>query len=426
MARSELGSIQHISVESLSNSWREAGRGWGHSLHTLAPYVGGFPPALAHYFIKRFSAPGDAVYDPFCGGGTVPLEACLTDRRGWGSDAFRYATTVTSAKVAPQQTRAVEQALTEIGAEAASLDIENIDADTDRVGVFYSDYTLGQLVRYREVLRHREGEMATYLNALICAILHGPSEMFLSVPTKDTYASTPGAIENQIEERGLVSPVRDIEPSVLRKHQLVTADPIERPFDARVEQADARSMPVPEDSVDLLLTSPPYLKVLDYTWNNWVRLWWLGADRQDERDKLDLTEHVGRYTAFMQAVGAEIERVLAPGGTAVIVVGDVKKARKSGTEVVSTAHLLAKEWAETTGLHIDHIIDDAYELENRGYAVFNQLKYEYSEGDTEDKAGTPIDRCLVVTNREADLPESPEINWDLRGYTGQQALSEWS
>jgi DNA modification methylase len=57
----------------LQSTWKEAPRGWGHSLHRLSPYIGGFPPALAHYFIRRFSDVGDTVLDPFSGGGTTPL-----------------------------------------------------------------------------------------------------------------------------------------------------------------------------------------------------------------------------------------------------------------------------------------------------------------------------------------------------------------
>jgi hypothetical protein len=68
----------------LESTWKDASQRWGHSLHRLAPYVGGFPPSLAHYFIRRFSDEGDTVLDPFCGGGTTPLEAALQKRNGGG------------------------------------------------------------------------------------------------------------------------------------------------------------------------------------------------------------------------------------------------------------------------------------------------------------------------------------------------------
>ncbi|WP_216824784.1 DNA methyltransferase [Salinigranum rubrum] len=66
--REAVGDFESIDTESLPGTWREAPRTWGNPLHKLAPYVGGFPPALAHYFIDRYSEPGDTVLDPFCGG----------------------------------------------------------------------------------------------------------------------------------------------------------------------------------------------------------------------------------------------------------------------------------------------------------------------------------------------------------------------
>lgn len=46
-----------------------------HKIHRMMSRVGGFPPALARYFIARFSNVGDVVLDPFCGKGTALFEA---------------------------------------------------------------------------------------------------------------------------------------------------------------------------------------------------------------------------------------------------------------------------------------------------------------------------------------------------------------
>ena len=53
--------------------WHGVSPRWGHSMHAMCSYHGMFPAKLVHYFIQRFSEPGDLVLDPFSGRGTVPL-----------------------------------------------------------------------------------------------------------------------------------------------------------------------------------------------------------------------------------------------------------------------------------------------------------------------------------------------------------------
>ena len=45
-----------------------------------------FPPALPHYFIRRFTQTGDVVLDPFSGRGTTAVEAMAQGRIGIGND----------------------------------------------------------------------------------------------------------------------------------------------------------------------------------------------------------------------------------------------------------------------------------------------------------------------------------------------------
>jgi hypothetical protein len=138
----------------LPSSWKTAGRGWGHGLHKLSPYVGGFPAQLARFFVLNLTDPGDTVHDPFAGGGTSALEALLCDRDAVATDAFEYAYVVSHAKANPMAYDAFEEYLAAKLAEAARLDAEPA-LDNDDVRVFFSDHTLGQLVRLRAVLATR-------------------------------------------------------------------------------------------------------------------------------------------------------------------------------------------------------------------------------------------------------------------------------
>jgi len=154
------------------------------------------------------------------------------------------------------------------------------------------------------------------------------------------------------------------------------------------------------------------MRVLDYTWNNWIRLWWLGEDRKEERNNLDLTSDVAKYRAFMRDCIEEMYRVLREDGVAVIVVGDVKKNLTAGPRTLNTAGHIAKEALDHTDFDVHEVIEDDYNVDNRGYVVFNQLKYDYEKNDKEEKAKVPIDRCLILKKGDPDLPDEVDIDWD--------------
>jgi hypothetical protein len=79
-------SVKRFSIPINSGSFWNSRQREGHSLHEIS-YRACFKPALAGYFIERFTRPGDVVFDPFMGRGTTPLEAALRGRVAAGSDA---------------------------------------------------------------------------------------------------------------------------------------------------------------------------------------------------------------------------------------------------------------------------------------------------------------------------------------------------
>ena len=385
-----------------------APRGWGNNLHKLAPYLGGYPPALAHFFISRYSDPGAVIYDPFSGGGTTVLEALLMGREAIGNDAFPYAYVLSSAKARPMTPAAFSRYLKDKLGEAETQPRNLSLLDNEDMLVFFSERTLDEILRLRAVVREDMTPEALFLKAVICGVLHGPSKMFLSLPMKDTTSSTTNYIRNYVAKHRLVRPERSIYESAMNKIARSMDDGLPDHF-GTVHFGDARHGPVPDRSVDLVVTSPPYLSVLDYPWNNWIRLWWLGHDRLASRSRLTSTSVEQRYRTFMRAVCKELYRVLKPDSAAVIVVGDVKKVRPNGeVQFINSALLIAEEAAHL-GFEIECIINDTYKMRNRPFLVFNALKWEYDPSEHAAKSSVPIDRCLVlrkgvITTREVHPP----------------------
>jgi hypothetical protein len=272
----------------LPYTWKSAGRGWGHSLHKLSQYIGAYPPSLAHYFITQLSDEGQVVLDPFSGGGTTALEALLLGRKAIASDAFFYAYTLSHAKVRPMTLDRFRVYLKEQIEKSQNIVPDRKELENRDLLASYSPSTLAQILRLRELLSNDESKEAIFTKGLICGVLHGPSQMFLSLPQKDTVSSTPRYVERYSAEHNLEAPDRDIYECALNKAQrCLKAVPKSK---GEIYLSDSRDLRfVGNESVDLIVTSLPYLAVLDYTWNNWLRVWWLGRDRAQERANLVLT-----------------------------------------------------------------------------------------------------------------------------------------
>lgn len=410
MSKEIIDSIESVSTRELKSNWHEAPRGWGHSLHTLSAYVGGFPPALARYFIERYSTKGDVVLDPFCGGGTTPLEAGRTGRTVLANDAFTYAYTLTQAKCNPLPPREFEQYLSSILDSMEKTPVSINDLDNEDIEVFYSESTLKDILRMKDVLRGDESEQACFLKGLISGILHGPSKSFLSVQTKDTYSGSADYVRDYIEENDLEVPDRDIGECARDKYERATEDGVPQ-FESTVTQSDARNLNFEPESADLVVTSPPYMHMLDYTWNNWIRLWWLGADRKQEQDSLDITADVDKYRSFINSSLDEMYDVLKPNSRAILIVGDVKKHRASGTKIVRTGQLIAEEAADV-GFQINQVIDDTYDVDKRSYVRFNELRYDNAETDIKESEDL-IERCIVLNKGSPSTDRDVSAPWDV-------------
>ena len=87
-------------------------------------------------------------------------------------------------------------------------------------------------------------------------------------------------------------------------------------------------MPLPDDSVDGIVTSPPYSIALDYIKNDEHLLNYLGIDASSLRERMvglrgNRTDKLRLYEQDMHRAIAEMYRVLKPGAYAAIILGDV-------------------------------------------------------------------------------------------------------
>lgn len=297
------------------------------------------------------------VLDPMAGSGTSLIVGRAAGHATFGVDSDPLAVLISKVATADAKLSRVEERGKEILRSARRMEIPgkqaypfNADEETREFVRYWFD--LGARKQLAALVRAiQETHDSTSRKFLLCAL----SRMIV---TKDAG----------------VSLARDVSHS--RPHKSFNCSPV-KPFDAfevalkrvlsaclfrgtqpgpkvRVWRGDARNLPVESESIDLVITSPPYLNAIDYMRGHKLSLVWMGhrvetlreirsgsigaecGDAITEEEIADIVYEMGRvqrlpkrfqgmirrYVRDMNAVMSEITRVLVPMGQAVLVIGD--------------------------------------------------------------------------------------------------------
>lgn len=298
----------------------------GHSLHEVS-YRACFKSQLPAFFIERLTRPGDRVYDPFMGRGTTLLEAYLRGRGVAGNDA----NPLSRALIAP---RLDPPSLAEVEARLAEVPLPRVLEETEghELLVFFAPETLSELFGWRRYFQERRerglfDRVDGWIQMVACGRLTGHSKGFFSVytlpPNQATYVEAQRKIN---EKRGQTPEYRDTRALILRKSRQLLRDPLpqrEGIADPLLVCSSADDTPaIPDASVQLVVTSPPFLDVVDYIGDNWMRNWF--CMMAPEKQKLWQLKKIDQWKAAMRDTFAELHRVLKPGGHVAFEVGEVR------------------------------------------------------------------------------------------------------
>lgn len=352
-------------------------------LHSICSYMAMFPPGLPNHFIKKYSKKGEIVFDPFSGRGTTVLEACFMNRVGIGNDLNPLAYLLTKAKsYIPSEKRIISR-LNALEKEFKQTNKISISKENPRIKMIFSNYTLRQLIFLKKRLVWKKNNLDAFITALLLGIIHGNSEGYLSLKMPNTFSMSPNYIKNYISEHKLTKPKRDVFHLLKKKLNRCYQKPLKK---GRAYMKDAKRIkPLKDSSIDLIMTSPPYTRVIKYGQFNWIRLWFLGENEKEVDKDLFFSQSKEKYCEFMLEVLEEMKRILKPQRKLVLVIGDVND--KNTKKPYNLAGKIWKECASPLGFKLVEPIHKDIIGEN--------TKVSKIWGERKGMA-TKIDRILVL------------------------------
>lgn len=294
--------------------------------HSLHPYPAKFIPQLPARLISFLTDPGELVLDPFCGGGTTGLEALRLGRHFIGVDANPVGILLGKVKTSPL-TRADLARLDVLRDDLAAGRASRIDAwvpPIPNIGKWYAPEIVQRLADLRACIDELEDGAAR--NVALAAFVKVASA--LSYQESETrYVSKPRHIAPNAPFTRFVAELDRMLSQVQTLPQ--TGFPTTSEFvtgDARVRS----SYPVPDETVSLIVTSPPYPNAYDYHLYHRFRLFWLGENPSALR-QVEIGSHLkhqaevepaAAFEEDMTAVLRSALELLQPGRFCVMVVGD--------------------------------------------------------------------------------------------------------
>lgn len=345
----------------------------------IHPFPARMAPEVALAALAGLEA-DSCVLDPMAGSGTAIRHASLAGHRALGFDLDPLAVLISRVSSQTIDTEEVEDLADDVLDRVEHLRLHDVvlpwidccPETRDFVGYWFGPRQRNTLRKFAYALlefdRAAVGMEKRHLDVLRVALSR-------TIITKEAGASLARDVSHsrphKVQDQSDFDVVKGFKRSIAQVIEFLEAESPQQ--NAVVRRGDARHLKAIEDrSVDLVLTSPPYLNAIDYLRGHKLSLVWFGygisqirkirsdsigaergtdnddvGDRQDveaamvEMDKLP-TRHrniVARYAVDVLKMVGEISRVLKKSGRAILVVGDcfIKSAFVSNSDGIKHA-----------------------------------------------------------------------------------------
>ena len=288
--------------------------------HNVFRYPAKFHPPVARALIEQFTEKGDTIVDPFCGSGTLMVEAAVLGRSAVGTDVDPLAVMIAEAKTTLYELTAIRT----IQSDLSKSLLEHRNSDLDKWGDFSKDISEDEYEKavapYKELLpaipriehwfRKRVRVQLVVIRSLLEEIVDPVSLLFFRLCFATIIRNSSNADPVPVSGLEVTSHMlrkeaagREIDPYKLFLRAVDKAiqaaaeynEFLVRDTKIRTYQKDARTPFDPsEGNFDAAITSPPYLTAVDYYRRHTLEVYWLGlVDDSGERLAL-LPKYIGR------------------------------------------------------------------------------------------------------------------------------------
>ena len=305
----------------------------GCSIHEVS-YRACFKPQLPKYFIDKYTKEGEVVYDPFGGRGTTAIEAALLGRNFITNDINPLSTLFVIGRLHPPSTEEVTDRLySEIKSDT---EMDKID-----LSMFYEYETLKEINDLRNYFIKKKlssyDNVDHWIKMVATNRLTGHSKGFFSVYTLPPNQAASAKRQIQINlKRNQVPEYKDTKEIIIKKSKQLLRNVSDqqiknlakaRPSSLILQNDASNTKQIPSNSVKLTVTSPPFLDIVNYAQDNWLRCWFNDIDLQNLAKKITMSKNIEDWSAKMSGVFKELNRVSKAKGVVAFEVGEIRNGK---------------------------------------------------------------------------------------------------
>ncbi|MBI3740347.1 MAG: hypothetical protein HY257_01155 [Chloroflexi bacterium] len=256
-------------------NWDFTGETTQYLTHTFHSYPARFIPQIPNLFIQLFTKEGDIVFDPFAGCGTTLVEAMFLSRKGVGVDMNPLACLISKAKttlINPDDESRLLGSVSKLQevfhlresddvpylTQAGAFDDTDMKFPKRKISELFTPEIIDELKKIKEHLDELKDNQALFNLGLVAL------------------SATIRVVIESERRNGFFKTFRQ----KIRSMTYAFEETARRVGTSRVTvlQGDARRVALPAKSVDLIVTSPPYVNALDYYRVHQYNMAWLGMD----------------------------------------------------------------------------------------------------------------------------------------------------
>lgn len=365
------GRLIAISLSTVTN-------GYTHGMHR---YPAKFIPQIPRWAIRQYSKEGDRILDPFSGSGTTMVETIAGGREGIGSDLDHLACLIGNAKTAQLDPKRLQKLAIEVLSRSGTVPRElRVPMEgVKNFGHWFTDDAWAGLQAIDSAIdsvqmsdKERTFFLASF-SSIIRAVSNADDQSQKTYVSGTLIKSAPPVFPTfQAKLHKNIAAITELEGN--RKSSTV-----------EIVRASATEMPIENEVVDLIVTSPPYLDSVDYMYNTMLEYFWLGSrfglssrgeynharvsgigSKKSKKfsttmpsvlnDMIDLNlvpdyrrSSIAPYFEGMEKHFIEAARVLKPGGRYVLIIGN-----SSTQNGMLPLHDALVALAASAGLNIEH------------------------------------------------------------------------